>query len=173
MKLNNPEQSILGGPVSQSWAPRDVNYYERQWRTQRGAWGDSGAENRLEADVRDVIDAFKSKGTTAALVLAQSRGVLEGARTYLSARACHEEELAAMLARTRARLATSPQLVDKVRESFLKSRLAEVRAAFPHTPDQAVIDKPEVPRKMVPKWVFYASLALSTILFLRSLRASS
>lgn len=176
MKLNNPnDPSLLGGAdlggAGQRWAPPDVHFYERQWRTQRGAWGDPDqVADRLDQDVRDVVAAFRERGTPAGLRLAQARGVLAGAHAYLAARGDVEEELAVKLARLRAALAKRATLDGRIVERFLLARLEEVRAAVSKslTPPQAVIDKPEVPRRHVPRWVPLAALVMSAIALLRS-----
>lgn len=182
MKLNRSEQEVLGSAgalgrnVAAQWAPRDYRYYERQWRTQRGAWGEPEAtEKRLDADVAEVTRLFRCCGTAKALAEAQRRGVLDGARLYLSARAEHEEDLAARLARIRTRLATRPQLADKIREAFVDARLDEVRDALAksHTPPQAVRDRPEVPRRHTPRWIPYAALFLAALALARSIAQSS
>ena len=172
MKLNAPEQSMLGGGAAQRLAIPRYDYYERQWRTQRGTWGDVGVADRLSDDVGSVVDVFRTKGASAGLLAAKQRGILEAARLYLLVRADTEEELAARLAKLRAALAVRPILGDKLREAFLVARLEEVRRAVAanHTPPQAIADKPEIPRRQIPRWVPVAALVLSAIALLRSLR---
>lgn len=173
MKLNNPTMETLGGAGAASrWGPADHGYYERQWRTQRGAWGSPDVPDRLKADVARVVDAFHRHGAKAGLREAHRRGVLDGARIYLANRAATEEELSVHLARVRARLATKPVLADRIIEAFLQARLEEVRRAVGsgQTPPQAVVDRPEIPRREVPRWVIFSGLALSVVAFLRSFR---
>lgn len=166
---HRPKGSDLGAGPPQRWNPRDMNFYERQWQTQRGAWGDPGdVADHLQMDVSNVIIAFKRQGETAGLAAARVRGLMEPARLYLAARADTEEELAARLARIRARLARAPSMTDRLAEAFLAARLDEVRAAGSHTPPQAVADRPEVPRRMVPRWIPYAALGVGVIALVRS-----
>lgn len=168
---SSPSSSTLGG-AAQRWGPWDYHFYEKQWRTQRGAWGDpEGVSSKLSEDVAAVISTFRTKGTDAALEDAKQRGLLDGAKEYLWVRGYNEEELASRLAATRVRLAKRPQLPDKLKEAFLQARLEEVRTAVSkgHTPDQAVIDKPEVARRTLPRWLIYGSLGLSAFSFLLSL----
>lgn len=166
--LGNPNH--LGG-AAQRWNPPDYHYYERQWRTQRGAWGAPEAADRLAADVAKVIAAFQTTGTRAGLAEAHACGLLDGARLYVAARRDTEEELAARLAALRAVQAVGGNtLTGRIKIAFLEPRLEEVRKAVArgHTPPQAVIDKPEVPRRAVPRWVSFAALAMSAIALLRS-----
>lgn len=175
MKLNQPDAGILGdigAGAAQRWGPRRFDYYQYQWRTQRGAWGDPQAADHLSADVADVVATFKTRGTLAGLELAKAKGVLVGAQEWLAIRTLHEEDLAARWARVRARIATKPLLDDKIREAFMAARLAELREAArkAETPGQAVIDKPEIPRRSIPRWVTFLAFGLSAVAFLRSMR---
>lgn len=159
----------LGSGNAQRWNPRDYSYYQRQWATQKGAWGDpDDVAEHLNNDVSAVIKAFRERGSAAGLEVARRRGLEGAARVYLEARAETEEELAVRLAAIRARLAKNPTMMDRLREAFVKARLTEVRAAGGHTPPQAIADKPEVPRRMVPRWVPYAALAVGVIALGRS-----
>ena len=85
-----------------------------------------------------------------------------------------EEELSARLAEIRAALIKHPTLSHKLQEAFLAARLEEVQAATSkgHTPPQAIADKPEVPRRQVPRWVSYGALVLSAIALANSLFVS-
>lgn len=161
----------LGAGAAQRWGPRDYRFYERNWRTQRGAWGDADeAEAQLESDVEHIKAAFADKGSKAGYKLAQERGLLQAAQIYVGVRASNEESLSAKLARIRARLVRRPTLRDKLAEAFVAARLRDVRAAANRgeTPPQAVRDKPQVPRKHVPRWIFFTSVTLGVIGFIRS-----
>lgn len=170
MKLNSPQQETLGGDLGagsgQRLSPNRYDYYERQWRTQRGAWGDpESVQKHLHEDVLAVIDAFRERGTAAGLREAQRRGVLVGARTYYAIRAWTEEELAARLARLRAALTRRPTLEARLQEAFVRARLLEVREATAkgETPPQAVVDRPDVPRRYLPRWVTVLGVSLTSI----------
>lgn len=170
--LGNPggPRAALGG-AAQRWNPPDYHYYERQWRTQRGAWGAPETADRLNADVAKVIAAFQTTGTRAGLAEAHACGLLDGARLYVAARGNTEEELAVRIAALRAAQAVGgATLAGRVKAAFLEARIDEVRKAGAkgHTPPQAVIDRPEVPRRMVPRWVSFTALALSVFVFFRS-----
>lgn len=172
MKLNRDDVQTLGSldGVAQRWNPPDYHFYERQWRTQRGAWGSPDVPDRLKADVALVVEAFRTKGTRAGLLAAHNRGLLDGARCYVAARADTEEELAAKIATLRARLAREASLPGRIREAFLEARLDEVREAVGkgQTPPQAVIDRPEVPRRQVPRWLSYFAVGMSALALIRS-----
>lgn len=175
MKLDMKNPTVLGSGVAQRWTPRDHNFYQKQWRTQKGAWGDpSATTTRLQDDVAAVTKAFSEQGTRAGLLEAKRRGILEAARLYVKVRGETEEELSARLAVVRAELIQHPTLPAKLREAFIAARLEEVQAATSkgHTPPQAVADKPEVPRRQVPRWVSYGALALSAIALVNSLIVS-
>lgn len=173
MKLNSPRVETLGGVdasmgagAGQRLAPHRYDYYERQWRTQRGAWGDpDGVQRHLHEDVLAVIDAFRERGASAGLLEARRRGVAVGARTYLDVRAWTEEELASLLARLRSGLARRPSIEGRLKEAFVHARLLEVREAHSknHTPDQAVIDRPDVPRRSIPRWLSILGLTLTGV----------
>lgn len=167
--------SDLGAGALQRWNPRSYDYYARQWVTQAGAFGDPGAaQSRLSQDVAAVTKAFSESGTRAGLLEARRRGILEAARLYVKVRGETEEELSARLAAVRAELIQHPTLPAKLREAFIAARLEEVQTATSkgHTPPQAVADKPEVPRRQVPRWVSYGALALSAVALLNSLVVS-
>lgn len=180
MKLNAKNPTVFGAPelgsgALQRWNPRTHDYYAQQWVTQAGAFGDPEAvQNRLQQDVAAVVKAFSESGTRAGLVEAKRRGILEAARLYVKVRGDTEEELSARLAQVRADLIKHPTLAAKLQEAFIAARLAEVQAATSkgHTPPQAVADKPEVPRRQVPRWVSYGALALSAIALVNSLVVS-
>lgn len=159
---------MLGATVSQQWRPTDLCYYERQWNSQRGAWGDPDIPARLQEDVSAVINAFKTRGTAAGMEMARRRGLGLAAKVYVDARAENEEELAARLASIRARLATNPTMTDELRQVFVQARLDEVREAGAHTPPQAVADKPDVARKGLPRWMSYAAIGMSAVALVRS-----
>jgi hypothetical protein len=175
MKLNRDDVHTLGDPalggVAQRWNPPDYYFYERNWRTQRGAWGSPDVPDHLKADVKLVVEAFHEKGTRAGLLAAHNRGLLDGARAYVAARADTEEELAVRLAVLRAKLARESSLAGRIREAFLEARLDEVREATArgHTPPQAVIDKPDIPRRHIPRWLVITSIAMSALALLRSM----
>lgn len=161
----------VGNHASQHWLPQRLSYYQRQWHTQKGAWGDpEEVSEHLSEDVAAVVTAFKDRGAKAGLEVARRRGLEIAARVYLEARSDTEEELAARLARIRARLARRPNIEDQLKEAFVSVRLTEVRAAGAHTPPQAVADKPEIPRRTVPRWVPYAALSVGVVALLRSFR---
>lgn len=151
------------------FTPRTHDYYERQWRTQRGAWAGPDVEQGLMADVDAVVDVFRKRGAKAGLVEANNRGVLDGARLYMQVRAATEEDLAARLAALRAVQVRQPTPRNAVAIRFLDARLSEVREAQKqgHTPPQAVADLPEIPRKQVPRWIPFVALGLSVIALLR------
>jgi hypothetical protein len=180
MKLNAKNPAVLGAPdlgagAAQRWNPRTHDFYARQWVTQAGAFGDPAqVQTRLQGDVAAVMKAFAEQGTRAGLLEAKRRGILEAARLYVKVRGETEEELSARLATTRADLIKHPTLTAKLQEAFLAARLEEVQAATSkgHTPPQAVADKPEVPRRQVPRWVSYGALALSAIALVNSLVVS-
>lgn len=156
-------------PQSTYFTPRTHDYYERQWRAQRGAWAGPDVERGLMADVDAVVDVFRKRGAKAGLVEAHERGVLDGARLYMQVRAATEEDLAARLARLRAEQVKRPTPRNAVAIRFLDARLAEVREAQKqgHTPPQAVADLPEVPRRQVPRWIPFVALGLSVFALLR------
>lgn len=152
------------------FTPRSYDYYERQWRTQRGAWAGPDVERRLLDDVDAVIAVFRTQGSKAGLVEAYQRGIADGARLYVVTRAATEEDLAVRVAALRADMARRPTARAAVALRFLEARLAEVREAQQkgHTPPQAVVDLPEVPRRQVPRWVPFVALGLSVFALLRS-----
>lgn len=170
---SNEPASMLGetgNHASQHWLPQRLSYYQRQWQSQKGAWGDPDeVSDHLSEDVSAVITAFRDRGARAGLEVARRRGLEVAARVYLEIRSDTEEELAAHLARIRARIARQPTVEDQLKEAFVAARLAEVRAAGAHTPPQAVADKPEIPRRAVPRWVPYAALTVGVVALLRSL----
>jgi hypothetical protein len=151
------------------FTPRSHDYYERQWRAQRGAWAGPDVERGLMADVDAVVDVFRHKGAKAGLFEAHERGILDGARIYMQMRAATEEDLAVRVAALRAEQVRRPTPRNAVAIRFLEARLAEVRDAQKqgHTPAQAVADLPDVPRKQVPRWIPFVALGLSVIALLR------
>lgn len=172
VNLHDRRPSPLGA-AAQRWLPRDYHYYVRQWEKQQGAWGNpEDVAEKLAEDIADIQEAFRSRGTQTGLRLAKQRGLLPAARFYVDIRALTEEQLAAKQAELRARFAKAPTLPLKLREAFATARLAEVRAAQKkgETPPQAVVDKPEIPRKQIPRWVTWLGLTLSVISFARSFR---
>lgn len=179
MKLNAKNPTVFGAPeigagAAQRWNPRTHDFYQKQWRTQKGAWGNPETTTRLQDDVAAVTKAFSEQGTRAGLLEARRRGILEAARLYVKVRGETEEELSARLAAVRAALIQHPTLPVKLQEAFIAARLAEVQAATSkgHTPPQAIADKPEVPRRQVPRWVSYAAIAMSAAALLNSLVVS-
>lgn len=179
-KLARQGMSTLGRPVvdlgagmPHQWTPRDYRYYDRQWKTQAGGWGDpDDAADRLNADTAAVVSAFQRRGTKAGLREARARGVEPGAQLYVRIRAETEDQLANRLARLRAAQVREPNIGNALREPFVAARLAEVRAAIAkgHTPDPAVLDMPDLPRTRPPHWVPVALLTLSALAFFRSLQ---
>ncbi len=169
MRWNTKDSNVhvLGGSGG-------FGYYEHQW--QGGDWGDpEEVEPQLKADARAVTTAFAERGTAAGLRAARRRGLIIAAKLYHSIRSETEEELSARLARIRARLATKPLLDDKFREAFVEARLDVVRDAVAKgaTPPQAVADRPEVTRRQMPRWLSYATFALSVIALLRTFERQS
>jgi hypothetical protein len=165
------ETGDMGNHASQHWLPQRLSYYQRQWQSQKGAWGDpEEVSSHLSEDVSAVIAAFRNRGTKAGLEVARRRGLEDAARVYLEARSETEEQLAVRLARIRARLARQPNAEDQLREAFISLRLEEVRRAGVHTPPQAVLDQPDLPRKTVARWVPYAALTVGVIALVRSFR---
>jgi len=166
----------LGAGNARRWNPRAYTFYETQWREQRGAWGEPEAvQTRLEEDAEAIATAFAERGEAAGMREANRRGLTDAARVYLKIRAETEEELAARMARIRARLVRNPSLGDKLAEAFVRARLDEVREAGGkgHTPPQAVADLPEVPRKQIPRWVPVAGLVLAIVSFVVSVGSAA
>lgn len=154
--------------AAQRWNPRFYGYYARQWEQQNGAWG---ATEEVPG-VTETVKAFQVGGARAGLRTARRLRVVSGAELYLAVRAETEEQLAARLAGLRANLVKKPNPIDAQRAAFLEARLEEVRHAIKQgaTPPQAVVDKPELPRREVPRWIPFLAIGLSVTAFLRSLR---
>lgn len=173
------------------WGPSSYNYLPRQIAEQRGAWADPHvhplharrpvhrrarralpgmAQDGLEHRVQQVVDAFQDQGQEAGLATARRLGLVSGASLYLSLRAATEEQLSVRLAEIRAQLARSGSPELRSQAAFVEARREEVRTAIGkgHTPPQAVVDKPEVPRREVPRWIPIAGLALAVVALLRS-----
>lgn len=117
------------------------------------------------APVDAVVAVLRQDGEAAGLRLAGRYGpaMVEGARTYIRARAWTEEDLATEIARHRAARARLVNPPPDFPLEFLEKRIAEVRAsrAKAQTPPQAVADKPEIARHGIPPWIAYAGLAIS------------
>lgn len=154
------------GYNSNQWTPRIHGYMERQRTYQQGAWG---ADDAVPG-VADVVLAFQRGGARAGLRAARARHLVSGAEMYMAVRAETEEQLSARLASLRAGLATKPNSIDAQRAAFVEARLQEVQKAVKDgvTPPQAVVDKPELPRREVPRWIPFAAIGLSVIALLRS-----
>lgn len=154
------------GYNSNQWTPRIYGYMERQRTYQQGAWGSAEATSGVE----EVVAAFRQGGARAGLRAARARRLVSGAEMYMAVRAETEEQLSARLATLRAGLAQRFNPIDAQRAAFVAARLQEVQTAVKAgvTPPQAVVDKPELPRKEVPRWLSFAAIGLSVVALLRS-----
>lgn len=154
------------GYTSRMWTPRSYDYYPRQWKEQQGAW----AGDPPIPGVSDTVKAFQDGGARAGLRTARRYNLIPGAELYLAVRAETEEQLSARLAALNAGLATKPNHIDAQRAAFVEARLEEVRKAVKQgvTPPQAVVDRPELPRREVPRWIPFLAISLSVVALLRS-----
>lgn len=136
--------------------------------TGAGAWAGADVD---EGAIDLVVKAFRTKGTKAGLRVAKSHGtsIFRGAQVYLDYRASTEEALAAEVAARQARVVKG-QDRDVASLAFLEKRLVTVRNAVAagRTPPQAVVDRPEIPRREVPRWLSFVAIGLSVIAFVRS-----
>lgn len=161
----------LGSGSAQRWHPCGYAWYARQWSKQKGAWGDEAtAESHLADDVAAITAAFRERGLKAGSLEASRRGLKDAAAIYVKVRSQTEEDLSATLAKIRARIATKPTMLDKLREAFVVARLDEVRKAQKAgtTPDQAVADLADIPRRQTPRWVPITAIVLSVVSLVRS-----
>ena len=129
-------------------------------------------ETRLDSIVTAIAHDFHEHGHRAGMREAARYGLVDGARLYVAIRAESEEQLSARLAGIKAKLVAHPaDRVLQISRAFVQVRLAQVRAAGKEgrTPPQSVADRPEIPRREVPRWVPFAALVLSGIALARSL----
>lgn len=187
---DEPSGQALGNAARTALTPlRYPDFGPTAWRTSGEplvpGYGDTSLHDQAPAIaptaaelavVRRLISVFRSRGEAAALEDARRVGprFFRGAHAWTRYRAAPEPVLAQAVAELRASmaahaskhaLATPDAAGARIELAFLDERLAEVRqsATKNHTPPQAVIDRPDVPKVGVPRWVSFSLLALALL----------
>lgn len=144
-------------------------------QTALGELGSADMVTRIETAVAVIVHDFHDHGQAAGMRAAARWGLTDGAKLYVAIRADTEEALAARLARLQADLKRQPQNPKLIAaRAFVFLRLHEVRNAIKSnfSAPQAIADRPEIPRREIPRWLSLTALGASAVAIFMSLARS-